>query len=58
MLDGLGVQHGIDVTALLDASDFICTSLARPTGSKAGQAMLQSFKRAQEKLSLGTALQG
>jgi hydroxymethylglutaryl-CoA lyase len=39
MLNGLGVQTGIDLNGLLDAADFICGVLGRPTSSRAGRAL-------------------
>ncbi len=39
MLDGMGIETGVDMDALLDAADFICTHLNRPTVSRAGRAL-------------------
>jgi hydroxymethylglutaryl-CoA lyase len=39
MLDGLGVETGVDMTKLAAAGKFICDYLGRPTGSKVAQAM-------------------
>jgi len=39
MLHGLGVETGIDLDRLLDAADFICGVLQRPTASRAGRAL-------------------
>jgi hydroxymethylglutaryl-CoA lyase len=39
MLDGMGIETGVDMDALLDAADFICTHLDRPTVSRAGRAL-------------------
>ncbi len=40
MLNGLGVRHGVDMAALLDASDFICTALGKDNASHVARAML------------------
>ena len=34
MLEGLGIETGVDMTALLEAGDYICRELGRATGSK------------------------
>ena len=39
MLDGMGIETGVDMNALLDAAEFICTHLDRPTVSRAGRAL-------------------
>lgn len=39
MLDGLGIETGIDLDALAAAGDFISTALGRATASRAGRAM-------------------
>ena len=38
LLDGLGVEHGVDLPLVLDAARFVSASLGRPLGSKVGQA--------------------
>ena len=40
MLHGMGIDTGIDLDALIDAGDFISQHLGRPTGSRAGKAIL------------------
>ena len=40
MLDGLGIQTGIDLDALVDAGAFISAVLGRPPVSRAGKALL------------------
>jgi len=40
MLHGMGIATGIDLDALIDAGDFISRHLGRPTGSRAGKAIL------------------
>lgn len=39
MLNGLGIDTGIDLPLLIDASRFICNSINRKTESKVGRAM-------------------
>lgn len=39
MLNGLGIDTGIDLTLLIEASRFICNSINRKTESKVGRAM-------------------
>ena len=38
MLDGMGIQTGIDLDRLIQAGAFICKALGRPTGSKVARA--------------------
>jgi hydroxymethylglutaryl-CoA lyase len=40
MLDGMGIATGVDMDLLLDAAQFICAALGRPTASRAGRALL------------------
>ncbi len=39
MLDGLGIETGVDLEQLIDAGDFICKALGRPTLSRAARAI-------------------
>jgi hydroxymethylglutaryl-CoA lyase len=39
MLHGLGIETGIDMDKLVDAAEFICGVLGRPTNSRAGRAL-------------------
>ena len=39
MLDGLGVQTGVDLAKLIAAGDYICGVLGRPTHSRAARAI-------------------
>jgi hydroxymethylglutaryl-CoA lyase len=39
LMNGLGVETGVDLPRLLDAADFICGVLQRPTASRAGRAL-------------------
>jgi hydroxymethylglutaryl-CoA lyase len=43
MLNGLGIETGIDLDKVIDAAEFICGVLGRPTNSRAGRAL--SLKR-------------
>jgi hydroxymethylglutaryl-CoA lyase len=38
LLDGLGVEHGVTLTGVLEAAHFIAAQLGRPLASKVGQA--------------------
>ena len=40
LLDGLGIDTGVDMDRLLAASRYICDALGRPAASKVAQAML------------------
>jgi hydroxymethylglutaryl-CoA lyase len=40
MLHGLGIATGIDLDRLVDAGEFICAALGRPTNSRVGRALL------------------
>ncbi|MBB5463632.1 isopropylmalate/homocitrate/citramalate synthase [Paraburkholderia sp. Cpub6] len=40
MLNGLGVETGIDIDAILTAGDFISRALGKPNGSRVGRALL------------------
>lgn len=39
MLNGLGIQHGVNLDTLLEASDFICKALGRDNQSHVAKAM-------------------
>ena len=39
MLNGLGVETGIDMDRLVDAGDFICRQLGKPTNSRVARAL-------------------
>jgi hydroxymethylglutaryl-CoA lyase len=41
MLNGLGIEHGVDLDSLVAAGDFICTQLGRDNGSKVATALLK-----------------
>ncbi|EEC47192.1 hydroxymethylglutaryl-coenzyme A lyase [Phaeodactylum tricornutum CCAP 1055/1] len=45
MLNGLGVETGIDLDKLVEAGDFICEVLDRPSRSRAGTAISAIQKR-------------
>jgi hydroxymethylglutaryl-CoA lyase len=38
LLDGIGVEHGVDLRRVLEAARFIAAALGRPLASKVGQA--------------------
>jgi len=39
LLEGLGIAHGLDLTALAKAGEFICQQLGKPSSSKVGLAI-------------------
>lgn len=39
LLNGLGIEHGIDIERLVTAGNMMCAQLGRPSGSKAAQAL-------------------
>ena len=45
MLDGMGIETGVDMDKLLAAGEYICTFLGRPTASRAGRALTAMRKR-------------
>lgn len=45
LLDGLGIETGVSMDRLLEAAEFICGVLGRPTNSRAGRAILAKRKR-------------
>ena len=46
MLDGLGIETGVDLAKLIAAGDFICNVLGRPTLSRAARAIAAKTKAA------------
>ncbi|HTS53191.1 MAG TPA: hydroxymethylglutaryl-CoA lyase [Burkholderiales bacterium] len=49
MLDGLSIETGVDMSKLLQAAQFICGELGRPTVSRAGRALAaRAARRAKE----------
>jgi isopropylmalate/homocitrate/citramalate synthase len=40
MLQGLDIETGVDMTKLLEAGQFICDHLGRPTGSRVARALM------------------
>ncbi len=50
MLDGMGIETGINMDRLLDAAQYICDFLQRQTVSRAGRALLVKRKRALERV--------
>jgi hydroxymethylglutaryl-CoA lyase len=45
MLDGLDIRTGVDMDKLLQAAQFICGQLGRPTASRAGRALAAKAAR-------------
>src|SRR4029450_4125931 len=45
MLHGLDIATGIDLDRLIDAGEFICAALGRPTNSRVGRALLAKRSR-------------
>ena len=45
MLDGLGIETGVDIGKLIAAGEFICGELGRPTLSRAAKAISPSQGR-------------
>ena len=41
LLNGLGIEHGIDMDKLLDCSKFICKALGKENGSRVASALLK-----------------
>jgi hydroxymethylglutaryl-CoA lyase len=39
MLNGLGIETGVDMDKLIAAGDFICRELGRPTNSRVARAL-------------------
>jgi isopropylmalate/homocitrate/citramalate synthase len=45
MLDGLDIETGVEMSKLLQAAQFICSELGRPTVSRAGRALAAKAAR-------------
>ena len=45
MLDGLGIETGVSLPKLVEAGEYISDFLGRPTGSRAGRALVAKRKR-------------
>lgn len=45
MLNGLGVEHGIDLDALIEVGNYIAQQLGKPNGSKAARALSQQVNQ-------------
>ena len=39
MLHGMGIETGVDLDKVLEAGEYICEALKRPTSSKVGRAL-------------------
>jgi len=50
MLDGLGIETGVDLDAVVDAGRFISNALGRPIAARAANAVLAKRARESEKL--------
>jgi hydroxymethylglutaryl-CoA lyase len=46
MLQGMGIETGVDMGKLLDTAEFICAALDRPTVSRAGRALAAKRRKA------------
>lgn len=58
MLNGMGIKTGVDMDKLLEAANFICKSLSRETGSKAGRAIRAKQNRDSSKTSIPRSQSG
>lgn len=47
MLSGMGIQHGVDLDKLLDASAYICNALGRAPKSNVARAEMGARELAQ-----------
>lgn len=50
MLNGLGIQHGIDLDKLVNAGEFICQHLGRPSRSKVNLAIIGKRELSHDKI--------
>ena len=48
MLQGLGIETGVDLEALMDASDYICAALKRPNRSHVARALAARRQQQQQ----------
>jgi hydroxymethylglutaryl-CoA lyase len=46
MLDGMGIETGVDMIKLLDAGQYICAAIDRPNNSRAARALANKLKKA------------
>ena len=46
MLDGMGIETGVDMAALVAAAQFICESVGRENSSRAGRAIVAKKRKA------------
>jgi hydroxymethylglutaryl-CoA lyase len=49
LLNGLGIKHNVDLKKVMEAGDFICNYLGKPSGSKTAVA-LSKITAAQSKI--------
>ena len=40
MLNGMGIESGVDIDGVIDAGEYICEALGKPTNSNAARALL------------------
>lgn len=45
LLNGMGIDTGIDMDRLVDAASFVCEAIGRPTASRAGRALIARRQR-------------
>lgn len=46
MLDGMGIETGVDMVRLLDAGQYVCAAINRPNSSRAARALANRLKKA------------
>jgi len=45
MLNGMGIETGVDMAKLLGAGQYICAAINRPNNSRAGRALASKLKQ-------------
>jgi len=40
LLDGLGIETGVDLSKLAEAGRFVCEAIGRPNASRVGRALM------------------
>lgn len=43
MLHGMGLETGVDLQKIIDAGNFICEIIKKPTGSKVNKALFKKL---------------
>jgi hydroxymethylglutaryl-CoA lyase len=46
MLDGMGIETGVDMIKLMDAGQYVCAAIGRPNSSRAARALANRLKKA------------